>query len=148
MKSHINLGEYLNEEEKKTIACEAYKEMCIHEFMEQNSRERIFSNSAYSVVSTMVEDSIDGEVSEFIKEKAMGVIEGLSSHTVFRAPDAWGREGTKGFEILQEETEKLRGVINVRLTQIINDFNESELVQLLQEEAANLLDDKLFGGSK
>tara|TARA_R110000850_G_scaffold246610_1_gene371482 strand:- start:6 stop:452 length:447 start_codon:yes stop_codon:yes gene_type:complete len=148
MDSYINLGEYLGEEEKKTIAHEAYKEMCIDEFRQQKSRERIFCNAAYSVVSAMVDDSIDGDVSEFIKEKAMVVIGELSNYTVFHAPDAWDKKATKGFEILQEETEKLRGVIHERLTEIINDFDRCKLTELLQEEALNLLDDKLFGGSK
>lgn len=140
----INIGDYISEEEKREFAREAYKDMCRDEFVNQTSRERIFGNAAYSVVSSMVDESIDGSIIEKIKDKAMVVINDLSEYTVFHKGHR-SSEDSRGYQILTSEIEKKRGLISERLTEVINSLDKDVLKELLQDEAMNLLDAKLFG---
>ena len=82
-----NVLDYLTKDERKRIAAEAFREMCLEKFRADD--ERIFSNAAYHAVWKIVDEQFDGKAAEMIAEKIPVIIEELSSYSVFRQPNRW-----------------------------------------------------------
>lgn len=141
----IDFIQYLTEEEKQQIVRDEFSQYVRNQF--EKDHERIFNNAAYSVIYAAVNEHFNGEMAAKIKEKAIEVIEGLSTYTVFKRKDAWDKDESKGFIALNQSIEELRPAIKDKLQSLIDSLDEGELNELLKDEAVYLLDKKLFGGN-
>ena len=86
----INIEEYLTEEEMKEIAQQEFRKCISHQSKE--SLERIINNSAYQVVWSAVDESLDGEAIGILKEKVIEIIGDMSAFNVFATPRSPGIE--------------------------------------------------------
>lgn len=142
----VNLDDYLSEYEKKSIAKQAFYDKCANKYM--NDHERLFTNAAYSVVAEMVNKEMDNDVSTIIKNKAISIIQDMSSYSIFKAPDAWERgEASKGFTILQKALDESAHLIQSRVEAIIGDLESAYITERLNELMCEVVRDRLIGKS-
>jgi transcription termination factor NusB len=141
--SDIDFGQYLSEEERKSIAEDAFRQHCAANF--KADAERIFSNTAYHAVEKLVNEAHDGKTAEIIAEKTLEVINRLSEYTVFGRKDSWEKQDSEGYKALNDAIIRHKDAIDERLKKIIDELDPVELTEMLRERAAELLDEKLFG---
>lgn len=137
----FNVEQYLSEDEMKDIARQAFRESCAASCKE--NFERIISNSAYYLVGDIVDQNFDGRLVEVLKGKTIEVISKLSSATVFSPPNAWDREASKGWSQMQQALEELKPMIHQRVSDIIADYDQSALRDLIETQVGEAIIKKL-----
>jgi len=142
----IDFGSYLSEDERKEIVADTFRQMCMNEFKKDS--ERIFSNAAYQVVYKIVDEQFEGNVSNIIAEKSVSLIKNLSSYSVFRSNDYWNKE-SPAHKALNEAIEKNKQAVIDRVSEIISEFDSSDLREIILDTANEFIYDQLFKrGSK
>lgn len=139
----IDLNDYLTEDERKEIALDVFRSACARQT--QGEFERIISNSAYFLVSDLVDQHFSGGMVEVLKAKTIHVIENLSSHTVFSPPSAWDRAASKGFEHLQALLDEQKPLIADRLKTVIANYNSEDLREMVERQVGQVIINKLTG---
>lgn len=139
----VNLDDYLSEGEKKSIAKQAFYDKCANKYM--NDHERLFSNAAYGVVAELVNKEMDNDVSTIIRDKAISIIKDMTGYSIFKAPDAWDREASKGFTILQKALDESAHLIQARVEAIIGDLESAYITERLNELMYEVVRDRLIG---
>ena len=120
--SNFNIEDYLTDTEKKEIAMQVWKEKLSAKF--EKDQERIISNAAYQIVSTMC-DEVVPNFNSLLVEKVKGVITTLTAHTVFNKPDAWDRDGNSSYHLLKSIVASKKERINNKVDNIIDGLNPS-----------------------
>ena len=124
----IKIEDYLDEEEIKEICKDALYQK-IREDMRNLNVNDIVANISYAEVAAMVDTYVgeDDFCKREIPNKVRDVIAGMSTFTVFQQADAWGRENSIAYDIMQEECRASRPLIKARVEQIINEYNFPQL---------------------
>ena len=138
---NINVDDYLSESDKRRIVTDAFSAAAATHA--QKDFERIISNSAYYLVGEIVDRHFDGNMVATLKEKAISVINNLSSSTVFSPPNAWDRAASKGFEHMQSALDELKPMIHQRVHDLIASYNSEELRILIEEQIGAAIIQKL-----
>ncbi len=139
----FDLNDYLSGSEKLEIAREVFKNLCINKF--KTDAERIFSNAAYTAVAEMVDQQMDGKLDEIIRDKTISVINGLSSHSVFKPADAWDLKSSQGFEILQQAIIDSSPLIKSRVEEVISQLDKGYMIARLEELMYDVVENRLIG---
>lgn len=124
----IDIKEYLSEDEIKKV-CEDALYSKIREDMRNLNVNDIIANISYAEVAAMVDAHI-GEndyCKKAIAQKVPQIIDNLSAFTVFRKADAWERQNSIAYDILQEESRAARPLIKQRIEQIVKEYDFPEL---------------------
>ena len=137
----INVDDYLSEPDKRRIVTDAFSAAAAAHA--QKDFERIISNSAYYLVGEIVDQHFDGNMVATLKDKAISVINNLSSTTVFSPPNAWDREASKGWQQMQQAIEDLKPMIHQRVGDIIADYDHSALRDLIETQVGEAILKKL-----
>lgn len=135
----IRFEDYLSEDEQKEIIKDVFREKVTKD------AERILSNTAYSCVFSAVDEIMDGKAKAMISEKAIEIINDLTSFTVFHPKDAWGNPPSEAWNILMQACRENKPLIQERLKEVISNLDEDQFRETIKEEALFLLDEKLFG---
>ena len=100
----IKIEDYLDEQEIKEICKDALYQK-IREDMRKLNVNDIIANISYAEVAAMVDTYVgeDNFCKKEIPQKVHRVIDELSTYTVFRKADAWERENSIAYNIMQEE---------------------------------------------
>ena len=142
----IKFEDYLSEDERKQIVANIFMAKCQQAF--DKGAERIFTNAAYESVFKIMNQSHNGEVAEKIAEKTGKVIDGLSDYLVFRRKDAWEKDESEGYRALNAAIHAHKQRLSDKIASIIDELDESNIKEILIDEARELLDYKLFGKTK
>lgn len=145
METIINFDDYISDEEKRDIIRSVFENYARKQIIEQH--ERIFSNAAYEICFKLVQDAFDGNVEEIIVENTKKVISELSSHTVFRRKDAWEKEQSKGFELLNQVIEEQKPALQNRVRDLIDEIQGYELKEQVHDAICEIAEKKIFGGN-
>lgn len=137
----VNIDDYLSEDEKRSIARDAFRAACATKSKEDF--DRILSNAGYALVKKEVDAAFDGHMVEIVKAKSIEVIGKLSDFTVFRKPDAWDREASKGFIHLQAAMSEAGPAIRARVNQIIENMAPEKIEDMIRHELAGAIIDRL-----
>jgi hypothetical protein len=137
----IDLDDYLSHDEKVQLARDAFKAAAMRR--SDQDFERILSNAAYELVGKEVDAVFDGGMANLVKEKAVSVIKSLSDFSVFRKPDAWHNEASKGWVHLQEAMDAAAPLIHSRVQQIVSEMDEDKLRDLIESEIVSAIVNKL-----
>jgi len=137
----INVDDYLSESDKRRIVTDAFSAAAAAHA--HKDFERIISNSAYYLVGEIVDQHFDGNMVATLKDKAISVINNLSSSTVFSPPNAWDRAASKGFEHMQSALDELKPMIHQRVHDLIARYNSEELRSLIEEQISEAIIAKL-----
>lgn len=129
----INFEDYLNEYERKEIITQIFKEQCLEKF--KNDYERIFSNAAYDIVAKTVDDNFDGKMIDILKEKTIKIISDFSAYNVFKRKDAWEREDSVAYKIVNECCIEQKQLIKDRFKQLIAELDTEYLKEQIEDAA-------------
>lgn len=138
---NIDIVDYLSFEERQGIAREAFFRAASIKC--QEDFERILSNAAYALVAEEVNKVFDGDMVNVVKEKAVAIINNMSSYSVFKAPDAWDRESSSGWKHLQAAVEEAKPLINSRVREIVSGLDYEYLRQMLEDSLVDAIINKL-----
>lgn len=113
-------------EEIKEVGKDAIKQ-CIHDtYRKESDVQKLITNLSYKEVFAMVDDTINDDLETMIREKVIKLIDELSSYSVFRNADSF-EKASKGYIIMEDETEKARPLIKERVEEIIKEYPFHEL---------------------
>jgi len=139
----IKFEDYLSLEEQKEIVVDVFREKCLQKFTLDS--ERIFSNAAYSIVTKLVDEQMNGKMAELITANTIKVINELSEYTVFKRPDAWDKGASEAYKLLQKIVIESEPLIKEKMQTIVDNLDETLIRQHTFECVNDLLDRKLFG---
>ena len=137
----VNIDEFLTDDDKREIAKSAFREAA--ERRSNKDFERILSNAGYALVQQEVDAVFDGEMASVVRDKAIEVIRAMSSITVFKRPDAWDREASKGWMHLQSAMDEAKPLIAERVNEIVRGMDITFLHDLIQDRIAVAIIEKL-----
>jgi hypothetical protein len=109
------------------------------------SPERVFSNAAYHVVFKMVDEAVDGDTAQIIRDKAVQLIGNLSESSVFRKSDAWHNEQSKAYTYLNQAVQDNRSVLEAAVVEHLSGFDRTLMRDAVKESVRDIVDDRLFG---
>jgi len=127
MEINVDVYDFASEEEIKEAVLTTLKGIVRENYQKEANFDRLLTNLSYSYLFKMVDEQIDGDLGEIIREKTKTAIGDLSAFSVFRRSDAWERKESKAYEIMQDEIVKSRPLIRGRIEQIINEYPFNEL---------------------
>jgi len=81
------------------------------------------TNSSYYLVWSAIEERCPDNMLETITGKIPEIIDGLSSYEVFRRPDAWHRDESSGWNILQKALKEAEPLIKDRVVDLIRNID-------------------------
>ena len=142
----IDIKDYLNHEEIKEICKDALYQK-IREDMRKLNVNDIIANISSEAVAALVERHLgeDNYCKKTIAQKTQQIIESLSSYSVFRKADAWERQNSIAYDIMEEECRAARPLIKKRVEQIINEYNFPQLERdEIMYTIADVLTDRLL----
>lgn len=134
--------DYLSEDERKAIVADVFRKGCIDKF--KTDHERIFSNAAYGIVTKAMDIMFDTKWRQDLANNAQKVIANLSVTTVFARKNAWDREESEGYKVLEQTMHESRGLIKERVSEVIADLNHDDLRNYIASAVHDLCDEKLF----
>ena len=118
---NIKIEDELDEQEIKEL-CEDARYQRIRGDMRALNVNDIIANISYAEVAAMVDTYVgeDNFCKKEIPQKVHRVIDELSTYTVFRKADAWERENSIAYDIMQEEGRASIPRIKARIEKIID----------------------------
>ena len=137
----INIQDYVTEDDMRRIAEEEFRAMCRRSTTE--NFERILSNAAYAIVHKEVDEAFDAGMAETVKEKAIKIIQDFSAYSVFRAPNAWDKDASKGWTYMQAAIEGAKQLIDEKIESYVRDMPEETLRELVAERFADAMISRL-----
>lgn len=139
----INIDDYLTEEEKKEIIIQQFAAVATKSSIDEVAR--VITNEGYYIVVNALNEVFDGDVEKAIKDKAIQNINKMSEYLIFRRPDAWEREHSKGWEILQQCMTDNKDLINQKVVDHIEGINKNHLQGCLEEIIAEIIEKRIIG---
>ena len=143
----IEVKDYLSESEIKEIVQQELR-LKVRQQFDLNNIERIFSNSAYHIVWEEVNKSIDYDVTEFIKNKVIQIINELSEYSVFRDKGdyIYGRDKNSiAQDYLNQYVEENKNIINDRVIEIMQGLDSEKLKDQLYDLIYQVVEDRIIG---
>lgn len=143
----INVKDYLSESEIGEIIKDELRFKVRQQF-DINNIERIFTNSAYSIVWEEVNKSIDYDMTEFIKNKVIEVINGLSKYSVFRDKGdyIYGRDKNSiAQEYLNQYVEENKNIIRDKVVEIMQGLDEDDIRSRLYDLIYEVVEYRIIG---
>lgn len=119
----INVEDYLDRDEIKDIIKDQIR------YIVERDVERLLTNSAYYVVFKAVDEALDNSAKEFIKEKAIAIINDLSEYCVFRKKDDWEKEDSIAYQVLQEAMNENKDLIKQKVREAIENRDYERDIQ-------------------
>ena len=107
----ISVQDVMSASEIKKIVEDEIRASVRHEILEENNIRRIISNSTYTTVYKMVDDSLDEDLTGLIKTKVTDIIKTLNSYCIFEKPDAWSTESNTAYKIMRATVSKNKQLI-------------------------------------
>jgi hypothetical protein len=143
----IEVKDYLSESEIKEIVQQELR-IKVRQQFDLNNIERIFSNSAYHIVWEEVNKSIDYDVTEFIKNKVIQIINELSAYSIFRDKGdyIYGRDKNSiAQDYLNQYVEENKNIINDRVIEIMQGLDSEKLNDQLYDLIYQVVEDRIIG---
>lgn len=143
----IEVKDYLSESEIKEIVQQELR-LKVRQQFDLNNIERIFSNSAYHIVWEEVNKSIDYDVTEFIKNKVIQIINELSAYSVFRDKGdyIYGRDKNSiAQDYLNQYVEENKNIIKDRVIEIMQGLDSEKLNDQLYDLIYQVVEDRIIG---
>ena len=119
----ISIDQYLDEDEMRDICRKAVKERVNKLLEKEDDVQRFLTNSSYYLVWSAIEERCPDNMLETITGKIPEIIDGLSSYEVFRRPDAWHRDESSGWNILQKALKEAEPLIKDRVVDLIRNID-------------------------
>ncbi len=120
---------HLSGEQMTEIAAEEWRLMCRNYF--ENNKSTAISNICYPMVREMISEILGADADAQIAAKAVEVINGLSSYTVFHQPDIYDRNPSPAWEVLQSVVRENRDAIEARIKHHIHNLSKADALEII-----------------
>jgi hypothetical protein len=127
----IDIDKYLSEDEKREIAVAEWREAC-RSAVERQSVDALISNLGYRVAHDLVAEALGATANEQIKDKALEVINGLTSYTVFHEPSIYNLKASPAWETLQNAVRDNSDLLSARIKHMIENMDEYHALEVLK----------------
>jgi hypothetical protein len=122
---------HLSGAEMKEIAAEEFRQMC-QDYFSRIGHTVSIANVAYPIVRKAIDEALGGAVDKLIAEKAISVINDLSSYTVFHAPSAYDREPSESWKTLQRIVRENEDLLRDRIQHHIHNLSKSDALGIIK----------------
>ena len=126
----MDFEKYLSDTELKDIASEEWRSMCRSYFSEEKATK--ISNVAYHHVQDAIDEALDGRADELIAEKAIDVINGMSSYTVFHKPDVYDNKPSESWKLLQKIIKDNEGILQEVIRHHIHNLSKHDALEIIK----------------
>lgn len=149
MNIDINIEDYLSKEEIKDECKMAIRHSIYDKYKKEAELDRLISNLSYEFIFTEIAQCINEDVETLIRNKVIELLKDGSSirYELFRKADAWDRETSVGYKILEQAIKDSENLIREKVTTVINnyDFGSSqEIYNKIMDCVTSIIDEKLF----
>ena len=145
MKFEVDIKSYLSDDEIRNIIEDEIRQSVpkrVNEMLHNESDfNRIISNLAYQTVRERVDANLPETMDDMLIEKIPQIVKELSAFTVFRKKDAWDREESKGWTILQKVLDDSEPLIRKRVEEIIGNLEEQAVYDFILDKLEGAVED-------
>lgn len=127
----MDFSKYLTQDEMKDIAEQEFREVIRNK--SNKDLERIISNSAYQVVWKAVDESLDNEAINILKQKVLDIISDMTEFNVFCKPNAWDRKENMAHEILVQTVRDNHSLIEQKVVDQMNTLSKTQIAKIASE---------------
>ena len=121
---------HLSAEQMQEIAADEFRAMC-REYFNSGKLDAI-SNVAYTIVREAVAEVLGESADDLIRDKAIEVINGLSSYTVFHEPCVYSRKATPAWELLQKVVRDNEAAVQKVVAHHIHNLSKSDTLEIIK----------------
>ena len=122
---------YLTDSQMAEIAAEEWRAMCRTYFASAGPLVAI-KNVAYSAVKQAVDEALGGSADKLIAEKAIGIINDLSTYVVFHAPDVWDKEPSESWKVLQRVVRENEDLVRDQIRRHIHNISKADALAIIK----------------
>lgn len=149
MNIEININDYLSEEEIKEECKRAIRDLIYNTYNNESRIDTLISNLSYEFLFKQISECINKDAETLIRNKVIELLENDYSikYELFRKPNAWDREASVGYKILQQAIKDSENLIREKVTTAINNYdfgNREEIYDTIMDCVRSIIDDRLF----
>lgn len=149
MNININIEDYLSKEEIKDECKMAIRHSIYDKYKKEAELDRLISNLSYEFIFTEISQCINEDVKTLIRNKVIELLNDGSSirYELFRKADAWDRETSVGYKILEQAIKDSESLIREKVTTTINNYdfgNSWEIRDKIMDCVTSIIDERLF----
>ncbi len=152
MEIKINVDDYLNDEDKKEIASDAFRRQIEQNLIEKlkdkksnyDNYERVISNSIHHFLEEKIDSILDCDTNEMIKENVLKTIKKSDySYSLFRTKNAWEKEDSPAQKIVKEAIESHKEVMTEKIHNKLNEAIDEIGIDTVHEMFSDIFDNFL-----
>lgn len=149
MNIEININDYLSNEEIKEECKSAIRHLIYNTFNNESRIDTLISNLSYEFLFKQISECINKDAETLIRNKVIELLGNDYSikYELFRKPNAWDRESSVGYKILQQAIKDSENLIREKVTTAINNYdfgNREEIYDKIMDCVRSIIDDRLF----
>lgn len=147
MNLEINIRDYLSNEDIKDECRYAVRQEVREKLRTEEDIHRFMSNSSYHFVWDAVDELCPENMRDIIAAKIPEIVNDLSPFCVFRPKDAWDREESKGWTILQSVLSESKPLVEKRVHELISQIDLCDMRSFIYEQFSAAIDNLKKGES-
>lgn len=124
------ISRHLSDEQMTEIAAEEWRRMC-RDYFTRNHATAI-GNITYPMVRELVSEVLGGDADQVIRDKALEVINGLSSYTVFHEPNVYDTKPSPAWALLMKAVEDNREVVEERVRHHLHNLSKNDALEIIK----------------
>lgn len=149
MNIEINISDYLSKEEIKEECKCAIRHLIYNTYNNESRIDTLISNLSYEFLFKQISKCINKDAETLIKNKVIELLEDDSNikYELFRKANAWDRETSVGYKILEQAIKDSENLIREKVTTTINNYdfgNSREIYDTIMDCVTSIIDDRLF----
>lgn len=149
MNIEINISDYLSKEEIKEECKCAIRHLIYNTYNNESRIDTLISNLSYEFLFKQISECINKDAETLIRNKVIELLEDSSNlrYLLFRKADAWEKEDSIGYKILQQAIKDSENLIREKVTTAINNYdfgNREEIYDTIMDCVRSIIDDRLF----
>ncbi|WP_321336497.1 hypothetical protein [Breoghania sp.] len=130
------LEKHLTDAELKEIAIDEWRKMCRDAF--DGRAENVIANIGHKVARAIVDECLGADAAEKIAEKAVSVIDDLTTFTIFRPADVWDKKPSPAWLILQDAVRDNKAGISERIRYHVDNMTADDALQIIHSATMTL----------
>ena len=140
MTVNIEIADYLSENDIKQICKDEVKYMVRAALSKESDIERFLTNSSYHFVWDAVNELCPDNMFDILTETIPKIVKNLSSFSVFSPRNAWDKEESRGWTILQKVLSESEPMIRERVYELIREINLYMIQDIITEQIGNAIE--------
>ena len=149
MNIEINISDYLSKEEIKEECKCAIRHLIYNTYNNESRIDTLISNLSYEFLFKQISECINKDAETLIRNKVIELLEDDSNikYELFRKANAWDRETSVGYKILEQAIKDSENLIIEKVTTAINNYdfgNSQEIYDKIMDCITSIIDNRLF----